>query len=163
MRLFAICRLWPQAWMKMPPPPCELLVMPKPSMLEGLHRKLLGYGLLPSGAVQSLAVSSRVPVGNEPAAVPPAPKMFVEPVGNTSPLASTVMPAPSNAPIRAGSCSSSARLPFCSASQPITASRGSRSTCGLSDPSVLLVIALFPAKPCHPFPGQVYGPPPLAV
>src|SRR5215472_15130078 len=44
-RSLAICRLWPQAWTKIPPQPCELLRMPSPSMLDGLHRKLLGNGL----------------------------------------------------------------------------------------------------------------------
>src|SRR3984885_6822058 len=41
IRLLAICRLWFQPCMKMPPPPCELLMMLKPSMLDGLQRKLV--------------------------------------------------------------------------------------------------------------------------
>src|SRR5215469_12823029 len=36
-RLLAICRLWPQPCTKMPPPPCELLVMVMASILEGLQ------------------------------------------------------------------------------------------------------------------------------
>src|SRR5207253_9721517 len=45
IRLLAICRLCPQPWMWMPPPPWELFVIPSPSMLDGLHIKLQGYGL----------------------------------------------------------------------------------------------------------------------
>src|SRR5258708_3371700 len=51
--------------------------------------------------------------------------------GKFTPFASTVMPAPSSAPIRLGSCNCSARLPLRLASQPIVASSGNRSTCGL--------------------------------
>src|SRR5215469_951588 len=46
MRLLAIWMLCPHPWTKMPPPPWELFVMPTASMLEGLHIKLLGYGLV---------------------------------------------------------------------------------------------------------------------
>ena len=35
-----------QPWTKMPPPPWELSVTLKPSMLDGLQVKLLGYGLV---------------------------------------------------------------------------------------------------------------------
>src|ERR1700747_1844412 len=45
IRLLAICRLWPQARTKTPPPPCELCVIATPSMLDGLQEKLLGNGL----------------------------------------------------------------------------------------------------------------------
>ena len=44
---------------------------------------------------------------------------------------STVIAAPSRAPISEGSCSSSARLPLKLASQPRVDSNGNRSTCGL--------------------------------
>src|ERR1700730_3929669 len=82
MRLLAISRLCAQPCAKIPPPPCELLVMDKPSMLDGLHLKLLGYGFAPLTR-QSAIVSSTVGTGNwpscaieDPAAVSwPAPKM----------------------------------------------------------------------------------------
>src|ERR1700757_808589 len=122
----------------MPPPPWELFVMPKPSMLEGLHWKLLGYGLVglrrlvwheelesPVGKVPEPfgpPISSVVPVGNVS-----APKGS-DPAGNFTPFDNTVIPAPSNAPIRVGSCNSSAKLPFKVASQPTVASSGNRST-----------------------------------
>src|SRR6202040_1774055 len=124
MRLLATCRLWPQPWTKMPPPPCELFVMPRPSMLDGLHQKLLLNGLLVWDVPQVPDVSSVVPVGKPPSRVGSywlAPWKF-------TPFANTVMAAPSRAPISEGSCSSSARLPFRPASQPTVASRGSRST-----------------------------------
>src|SRR5207237_1299010 len=91
---------------KMPPPPWELLVMPRPSMAEGLHQKLLRNGLVVFVllVVQLAAVSSVVPAGKVPAAVGPTPNGSV-PGGYFTPLASTVMAAPSNAPIRLGSCS----------------------------------------------------------
>src|SRR6266849_3865985 len=142
IRLLAICRLCPQPWMKMPPPPWELLVIPKPSMLDGLHEKLLENGLVvlvpllwqlglasPTGKLPpgSRPMRSVVPVGN------PASKAGSYGFeGKFTPFASTVMPAPSSAPIRLGSCNCSARLPLSSASQPTTASRGNRSTCGLT-------------------------------
>src|SRR5215469_9812825 len=44
IRLFETCRLCAQAWMKTPPPPWEASVMPIPSICEGSHMKLLGYG-----------------------------------------------------------------------------------------------------------------------
>src|SRR3954470_17160137 len=75
MRLLAICRLWPQPWTKMPPPPCELSRTFKPSMLDGLHQKLLGNGFeepTPLGPqpvlVLVLLVSRAVPAGNASAA-----------------------------------------------------------------------------------------------
>src|SRR5579871_1374064 len=123
----------------MPPPPCELSVMPKPSMLDGLHWKLLGNGLVvllelvwhrellsPTGKLPVLlADPSRnvVPVGKVSAAKGSD--------GKRTPLESTVIAAPSSAPIRVGSCNSSARLPLRVASQPTVASRGKRSTWGL--------------------------------
>src|SRR5215469_8923180 len=70
-RLLAICRLCPQAWTKMPPPPWELSVMPNPSMLDGLHMKLLGNGL-PFEELQSWLVSP----------------VWAPPVGLTSPVSS---------------------------------------------------------------------------
>src|SRR6516164_7413132 len=36
-RLLAICMSWFQPCRKRPPPPCELFVMPNPSMLDGLQ------------------------------------------------------------------------------------------------------------------------------
>src|SRR3981189_1014340 len=93
---------------KMAPPPWELSVMPRPSMLDGLHQKLLGNGLalpgalppppllpppLPPPLLQSAVVRSVVPVGIPPSAVVPNPKGS-DPAGNLTPFASTVMPAP---------------------------------------------------------------------
>src|SRR6266850_5247153 len=65
IRLLAICNLCPQAWTKMPPPPWELSVMPRPSRLDGLQWKLLGNGLCAVVvlAPQLAAVRSVVPVG----------------------------------------------------------------------------------------------------
>src|SRR6516162_3575216 len=134
--------LCPQPCTKIPPPPWEELVTVTPSMAEGLQRKLLGYGLAPFAPrpqplvllplLLVLFVSSTVPAGKPP------PSMALglvwngsEPGGNRMPLASTVIPAPSSAPISDGSCSSSARLPLWVASQPTTGSSGSRSICGL--------------------------------
>src|SRR5436305_65366 len=90
-------------------------------MRDGLHQKLLGYGLLPS-TLQSLAVNSCVPSGNTSEA------NGCELAGNFTPFPSTVMPAPSYAPKSVGSINCSARLPFSEASQPTVASRGKRST-----------------------------------
>src|SRR5882724_9617595 len=118
----------------MPPPPWELLVIPKPSMLDGLHQKLLGNGLWPvvvfgpqplGSPAFVLFVSSNVPVGN----VPPTGANGSD--GKFTPFDNTVMAAPSRAPIRLGSCSISARLPFSVVSHPTVASVGSRSICGL--------------------------------
>src|SRR6266403_6212246 len=127
IRLFAISRLCPQACTKMPPPPWELLVMPKPSMLDGLHWKLLGNGFAAEVvfAPQLAAVRRVVPAGN----VPPTVTHGFD--GKFTPFDNTVIPAPSRAPIRLGSCNISARLPFRVASQPTVASVGIRSTCGL--------------------------------
>ena len=140
-RLLAICKLCPQACTKMPPPPWELLVIPKPSMLDGLHQKLLGNGL--GLAVQLALVRSVVPVGN----VPPAVTHGFD--GKFTPFANTVIAAPSSAPIRLGSCNISARLPFSVASQPTVASVGIRSTCGL------LAVGV---KPNQPVPGHANAP-----
>src|SRR5256884_9470093 len=98
-------------------------------MADGLHQKLLRNGLVVFVllVVQLAAVSSVVPAGKVPAAVGPTPNGSV-PGGYFTPLASTVMAAPSNAPIRLGSCSSSARFPSWGTSQPITASRGKSPT-----------------------------------
>src|SRR2546427_4966765 len=64
-RLLAICRLCPQPCTKMPPPPCELSVMLKPSMLDGLQWKLLGNGFVAVNVFepQEPAVSGVVPSG----------------------------------------------------------------------------------------------------
>src|ERR1700719_2696172 len=160
MRLLAICRLWFQPWAKIPPPPWELSVMPKASMLEGLHAKSLANGLASAVTmplvtvwqlglasptrklpVASLPMSSVVPVGN------PASKVGSYGFeGKFTPFPTTVIPAPSSAPIRLGSCNSSARSPLRLASQPRAASRGNRSTCGL------LAVG---AKPYQPAPGQL--------
>src|SRR5438270_5185870 len=111
----------------MPPPPCELLVMLRPSMLDGLHWKLLGNGFGPAVVPQVPEVSSVVPVGK------PASRVGSNGLApwKSTPFANTVMPAPSRAPISEGSCNSSARLPLRPASQPTVASNGNRSTCGL--------------------------------
>src|SRR6266481_1332454 len=119
--------LCPQPCTMMPPPPWELLVTLRPSMLDGLHQKLLGNGLVEFEllVVQLLAVNSVVAAGNAAASVPSfqgyAP-------WKSTPFASTVMPAPSYAPSRVGSINCSARLPFSVASQPTVAFRGKRST-----------------------------------
>src|SRR2546423_10678099 len=105
----------------MPPPPWELLVTDNPSISDGLHWKLLGNGL--GLAVQLALVRSVVPAGKISAANGSD--------GKFTPFESTVIPAPSYAPIRVGSCSCSARLPFRVASHPTVASSGKRSTCGL--------------------------------
>src|ERR1700732_917189 len=120
--------------MKTAPPPWELLTIPNPSILDGLHEKLLGNRLAPPEAVVhwapagfvKLFCSSVVPVGN------PASKVGSYGFeGKFTPFASTVMPAPSRAPIRLGSCKSSARLPVRLASPPTVAASGNRSTWGL--------------------------------
>src|SRR6516162_4255120 len=93
-RLLAICRLCAQAWTKMPPPPWELSVMPMPSILDGLHRKLLGYWLAPPAPpAQFATVSSVVPDGKEASA--PDPNASEELGGMLTPFPSTVTPAPS--------------------------------------------------------------------
>src|SRR5437588_11334650 len=126
MRLLAICMLCPHPWTKMPPPPWELFVIPRPSMPDGLHWKLLGNGLCAVAvlAPQLAAVNRVVPVGKPP--------KRVESYGfcpwKSTPLDNTVMAAPSRAPISDGSCNISARLPLRLASQPTVASSGNRST-----------------------------------
>src|ERR1700746_3295453 len=110
--------------MKTPPPPCELLVIPKPSMLEGVHQRLLLFGLVPWLVPQLVEVNSVVPVGKPPSSVG---AYWLAPWKST-PLASTVIAEPSRAPISEGSCSSSARWPCKLASHPTVASSGSRST-----------------------------------
>src|ERR1700758_4172607 len=126
--------------MKIPPPPWELSVIDNPSMLDGLHMKLLGNGFplspsqsrlaSPVGSVAGLGptpVSSVVPGGNAPASLPSDQGLAP---WKSTPFPSTVIPAPSYAPISEGSCSCSARLPFSVASQPTVASSGKRSICG---------------------------------
>src|SRR5437016_14337295 len=129
----------------MPPPPWELLVIPKPSMLDGLHQKLLGNGFVPVPP-QVLAVSNVVPVGK------PARRAGSHGFApwKSAPFDNTVIAAPSNAPISEGSCNSSARLPLRPASHPTVASRGNRSTCGLL---AVAVKAVQPAPQAllHPF------------
>src|SRR5579871_729735 len=90
-------------------------------MLDGLQRKLLGNGFLPLTRHPE-GVIILVPTGK--ASLPNGS----EPVGKRTPLPSTVMPAPSYAPMSVGSWSISARLPFRVASHPTVASRGVRST-----------------------------------
>src|ERR1700676_1235659 len=119
----------------MPPPPCELLVMPMPSMLDGLHSKLLGYA--PVQYVPSFASVNRMVLAGKPASSVGS-KGFD---GKYTPFPSTVMPAPSRAPISEGSCSCSARLPLRLAVQPMVDSNGMRSTCGL------LSVGLKPVQP----------------
>src|ERR1700747_671169 len=115
-RLLAIWRLCPHPCTKIPPPPCELSWMVNPSMLDGLHQKLLAYA--PVQYELLLAdVNRTVPAGNPASSV--GSNGFD---GKNTPLERTVMPAPSSAPIRLGSCSSSARFPFKLASQPTVAS-----------------------------------------
>src|ERR1700704_3020940 len=140
MRLLAISRLWAHPWTKMPPPPWELLVTAKPSMRDGLHWKLLGNRLCavvvvkpqPLGvvAVDWVLLTRGVGPAGNPAASKPSVHGF-NPSGTRTPFESTVIPAPSYAPRRVGSCSCSARLPLNVASQPTVASSGNRSTCGL--------------------------------
>src|SRR5581483_119354 len=113
----------------MPPPPCELSRIPRPSMLEGLQKKFVGYGLvLVPDAVQSAVDSNLVFVGNAAPVVAPSASLTPVPLGNFTPLPRTVIAAPSYAPIRLGSLSCSARLPFSVASHPRVASNGRRST-----------------------------------
>src|SRR6266481_3895810 len=124
----------------MPPPPWELLVTAKPSMRDGLHWKLLGNGLCAVGVfgpqplgllfVDCVPLLRRVvPAGNADGSAPSVHGS--NPSGTRTPFESTVIPAPSYAPKRVGSCSCSARLPLSVASQPTVASSGKRSTCGL--------------------------------
>src|SRR5438105_15407947 len=82
----------------MPPPPCELLLTVMASMAAGLHLKLATN----LQSVESLS-------GTQPALLV-ALQLVV--FGFSRPLPSTVIPAPSYAPINVGSCSSSARLPL---------------------------------------------------
>src|SRR5579864_1822651 len=134
--------LWPHPCTKTPPPPCELSVMVRPSILDGLHQKLLVKPpcTLPPGQYRFsfclLLVNRTVLSGN--------PASNVESNGfdgKNAPLDRTVMAAPSSAPIKLGSCNSSARLPLRLACQPTVASRGRRSTCGL------FVVGLKPNQP----------------
>src|SRR5215472_11927166 len=115
----------------MPPPPCELSVTVKPSMLDGLHMKLLGNGFVtslqwlldPGTPLCRSVVTGGNPPGSLPSDQGSAP-------WKSRPLDNTVMPAPSKAPMSEGSCNSSARLPFRLAVQPTAASSGKRSFCG---------------------------------
>src|SRR5215472_4534321 len=150
--LLAICRSWFHAWTKMPPPPCELLRIPRPSMLDGLQKKLLGNGfdavavLAPQPRVAFVVpLRSNVPAGNVSAT------NGLE--GKVTPLPSSVMAAPSSAPISVGSCSNWARLPLRVASHPTTASSGMRSICGLT------AVALKPNQPVPQPEVQVLGVP----
>src|SRR6266513_4880275 len=131
----------------MPPPPWELLVTANPSIRDGLHWKLLGKGLVLSeqwSLAPAMFCRSVVPVGKISAANGSD--------GKFTPFESTVIPAPSYAPIRAGSCSCSARLPFRVASHPTVASSGKRSTCGLTavgwkslQPRLVPQVSLYPS------------------
>src|SRR3974390_2506393 len=110
--------------------------MDNPSMLEGLHVKLLGNRLAP--LVPSVQNGLASPTGRA-VGLGPTPVSRVVTPGNappsavsvqgyspwkSTPFASTVIPAPSYAPISEGSCNCSARLPFWVASQPTVASSG---------------------------------------
>src|SRR5579871_3764940 len=105
--------LCPQPCTKIPPPPCELSWTLSPSMLDGLHMKLLGNGFVrslqwlldPGTPLCSSVVTGGNPPGSEPSLQGSAP-------WKSTPLDSTVIPAPSKAPISEGSCSNSARLPL---------------------------------------------------
>src|SRR6267154_1715186 len=132
----------------MPPPPWELSVIPRPSMLDGLHWKLLGNGFGPVPP-QVLAVSRVVPVGK------PASNVGSHGLApwKSAPFDNTVIAAPSSAPISAGSCSCSAMLPLRPASQPTVASNGKRSTCGLSG------VAMKPNQPLPHVLSHVVGEP----
>src|ERR1700674_1807975 len=132
--------------------------MDRPSILDGLHWKLLGNGLVGSVGfvgvpVQSELVSRTVPRGIwlSVATAPlsgPFPKTKPS-AGKRTPFPRTVIPAPSYAPISDGSCKSSARLPLTVVSHPTMPSSGKRSTCGLLAP---------PFHPFHPVPGQLCAP-----
>src|ERR1700751_2300758 len=87
IRLLAISRLCAQPWTKMPPPPCELLVIDRPSIRAGLQLKLL-VSVLQLKPFALLSVSSVVPSGNVS-----APNGF-ELLGKRTPFESTVMAAP---------------------------------------------------------------------
>src|SRR5437660_4176043 len=130
----------------MPPPPWELLVIPKPSMLDGLHQKLLGNGFGPATGRRVLPVSNVVAAGK------PARRVGSHgfPPWKSAPFDNTVMAPPASAPISEGSCNNSARLPLRPASHPTVDSRGIRSICGL------LAVALKAVQPVaqaelHPF------------
>src|SRR6266478_8270650 len=110
----------------MPPPPWELLVIPKPSMLDGLHQKLLENGFGP--VVTQVVAVSNVVAGGKPARRVGSHGF---PPWKSAPFDNTVIAAPSSAPISEGSCNNSARLPLRPASHPTVASRGNRSICGL--------------------------------
>src|SRR3981189_1412541 len=139
--------LCPQPCTKMPPPPCELSVIPKPSMLDGLHQKLLGNGFLAVLVFdpQVLAVSNVVPTGK------PARRAGSQGLApwKFAPFDNTVIAAPSNAPMSEGSCNNSAMFPLSPASHPTVASRGNRSTCGLLAGAVKAVQP-FPQAGLHP-------------
>src|SRR6267154_358464 len=141
--------LCPQPCTKMPPPPWELLVIPKPSMLDGLHQKLLGKGFGPATGPQVLPVSNVVAGGK------PARRVGSHgfPPWKSAPFDNTVIAAPSSAPISEGSCNNSARLPLRPASQPTVASRGNRSICGL------LAVALKAVQPLPQAGLQSFGEP----
>src|SRR5215469_18523593 len=114
--------LCPQPCTKMPPPPCELFWTVSPSMLDGLHIKLLGNGFVLSLqwllAPGTPLCNSVAPGGNPPGSVP---SDHGSTPWKSTPLDNTVIPAPSSAPMSEGSCNSSARLPFRLAVQPTAA------------------------------------------
>src|SRR5215469_8840870 len=127
--------LCPQPCTKIPPPPCELSWTVRPSILDGLHMKLLGNGFVP---LQRLPDPCRsvVPGGKPPGSVPSDQGLAP---WKSKPLDNTVMAAPSKAPMSEGSCNSSARLPFRLAVQPTAASSGKRSSCGTFGRALKLV------------------------
>src|SRR6516164_1035742 len=112
MRSLAISRLCAQAWTRIPPPPWELSVRPRPSIADGLHWKLLGYRLVvlvrlvwqmglksPSRDRPPLdtgPVKSVVPAGKAASAPDPnASHVALGVQGMLTPFASTVRAAPS--------------------------------------------------------------------
>jgi len=105
--------------------PCELSVIPKPSMLDGLHQKLLGNGFLAVLVFdpQVLAVSNVVPTGK------PARRAGSQGLApwKFATFRQHRNCCPSNAPMSEGSCNNSAMFPLSPASHPTVASRGNRS------------------------------------
>ena len=121
-RLLAIWRLCAQPCTKMPPPPWELLVRcqavdaRRVALEVARDRDSVAVPICPDP--QLLAVSSVVPSGNEAVWLAVLVPNGSGIAGKFTPLPRTVMAAPSYAPIRVGSCNSSARLPLRVASHP---------------------------------------------
>src|SRR5438034_7742604 len=109
----------------MPPPPWELLMTDKPSIRDGLQLKLLDSAPLQFAVLTLLSVRSTLSRGNA-AGVAPSVHGY-SPSGTNTPFDTTVIPAPSYAPRRVGSCSCSARLPFSPRSEEHTSELQSHS------------------------------------